>query len=207
MHTEVPGRPVRVLRHNSWPAYRKTVLEARRHRDCQRLLAAILIGPLAATRKTSWPSQIVTGFADRRAVRLLRLPILGYRSSGQGRCLSAQNVKFWRTVIAADERAAYGGVGILHTVGVVTTLAIDGHEVTLPDPHGGSFNPAGDFDRLLPLARALPLLGRVDEHGAVQFTSAELVLLGEEASGLLRYSRWTGAARLDQADRAGGPRQ
>jgi hypothetical protein len=67
MHPGCTLRPVRVLQHDSWPAYRKTVLEARRHRGCQRLLAAILICPLAATRKTSWPSQIVTGFADRHA--------------------------------------------------------------------------------------------------------------------------------------------
>jgi hypothetical protein len=33
-----------------------------------------LICPLAATKKTSWPSQSVTGFASRRAVTLLRTP-------------------------------------------------------------------------------------------------------------------------------------
>jgi hypothetical protein len=34
-------------------------------------------------------------------------------------------------------------------VGVAATLEVDGLVVTLPDSYGGTFNAAGDFDRLL----------------------------------------------------------
>ena len=52
----------------------ETVRE-RQYRSRRRLLAAIRICPLAATKKTLWPSQNVTGFASRRTATLPRTPI------------------------------------------------------------------------------------------------------------------------------------
>lgn len=43
-------------------------------------------------------------------------------------------------------------------------LEFDGDVVTLPDPAGGASNAAGDFDRLLLFASALPLRSRIDEQ-------------------------------------------
>jgi hypothetical protein len=74
-------------------------------------------------------------------------------------------------------------------VGVVATLEVDGHGVTLPDSSGGSFNAAGDFDRLLAFASSFPVLGRIDEHGDVRFVSTELLSVSEEASDLLTLAR------------------
>jgi len=62
-------------------------------------------------------------------------------------------------------------------VGVIFELHVDGSPVTLPDPAGGTFNAAGDFDRLLPMfgdtasERNSPLnvLSRVDSEGCVVF--------------------------------------
>jgi hypothetical protein len=74
-------------------------------------------------------------------------------------------------------------------VGVTVTLEVDGHVVTLPDPSGGTFNAAGDFDRLLPSATALPMLSRIDEHGDVRFSASELRSVCREASRLLTLAR------------------
>jgi hypothetical protein len=74
-------------------------------------------------------------------------------------------------------------------VGLVATLEVDGNGVTVPDPSGGSFNAAGDFDRLLAFASSFPMLGRIDEHGDVRFASKELLSVREEASGLMNLAR------------------
>lgn len=74
-------------------------------------------------------------------------------------------------------------------MGLTATLEIDGRTVQLPDPSGGTFNAAGDFDRLLQFATDLPTLSRIDEHGDVHFSSPELASLGEEMSSLLQHAR------------------
>lgn len=61
--------------------------------------------------------------------------------------------------------------------------------VTLPDPAGGASNAAGDFDRLLLFASALPLRSRIDEHGDVEFSSSELDSVRDEASSLMDLAR------------------
>jgi hypothetical protein len=71
----------------------------------------------------------------------------------------------------------------------VTVILVDGHVVTLPDPSGGTFNAAGDFDRLLPFAAALPMLSRIDEYGDVEFSASELASVCDEASSLLTLAR------------------
>jgi hypothetical protein len=79
-------------------------------------------------------------------------------------------------------------------MGVRAILEFDGDVVTLPDPAGGTFNAAGDFDRLLRFASALPLLSRIDEHGDVEFSYSELGSVRDEASSLLDLAR-DGAGR------------
>jgi hypothetical protein len=74
-------------------------------------------------------------------------------------------------------------------VGVVAFLEVGGQGATLADPSGGSFDAAGDFGRLLPFFRSLSMLGRIDEHGSVRFTPAELFRVRDEASGLLHLTR------------------
>ena len=47
-------------------------------------------------------------------------------------------------------RAAPGRRGrLLRGLGVVVKLEVDGRVVTLPDPSGGTFSAACDFDRVL----------------------------------------------------------
>ncbi|MEU4422209.1 hypothetical protein AB0F81_16405 [Actinoplanes sp. NPDC024001] len=76
----------------------------------------------------------------------------------------------------------------------------------LPDPHGGSFDAAGDFDRLLVRRRvATPLLDTVDPHGEtclgadrMEQLTAEIELLlaeaapGPEYRGLIRLRTMAG---------------
>lgn len=74
-------------------------------------------------------------------------------------------------------------------MGVTVTLEVDGHFVTLSDPSGGTFNAAGDFDRLLQFAAAFPTLSRIDEYGDVEFSASELASVCDEASSLLTLAR------------------
>lgn len=55
--------------------------------------------------------------------------------------------------------------------------------VTLPDRSGRLIEAAGDVDRLLPFAREVPVLGRIDECGDVEFDSSELASVIEELRG------------------------
>ena len=83
------------------------------------------------------------------------------------------------------------GAATLAGVGVVALL-LDGSggQSVLPDPAGGFFDAAGDFDRLIPLGVTdLPLLGCVDPHGTTSFTSDVMPELITEIDRLLRLSR------------------
>ncbi len=86
-------------------------------------------------------------------------------------------------------------------MGVQVRMWRSGELVThLPDPVGGWFDAAGDFDRLIPATDAnFPLLGRVDTYGDVELTSEEMPELiaeidrvlpeaqpGPETNGLVR---------------------
>ncbi|MEV4517727.1 hypothetical protein AB0K00_53310 [Dactylosporangium sp. NPDC049525] len=56
----------------------------------------------------------------------------------------------------------------------------------LPDPAGGSFDAAGDFDRLLRSGRTgLPLLGGVDPHGELRLGPGDMAQLVDEIDLLL----------------------
>jgi hypothetical protein len=70
-------------------------------------------------------------------------------------------------------------------MGVVVTLEVNGQVVVLPDPSGGEFNAAGDFDRLLPFSPALLLLSRIDPEGDVEFGSSDMAAIRDEVGSLL----------------------
>ncbi len=74
-------------------------------------------------------------------------------------------------------------------MGVVITLEINGRVINLPDPSGGEFNAAGDFDRLLPVSADLSWLGRIDPYGSVEFRSSEMAAIRDEVGGLLRLAK------------------
>jgi hypothetical protein len=74
-------------------------------------------------------------------------------------------------------------------MGVVVTLEINGRVISLPDPSGGEFNAAGDFDRLLPVSPDLVLLGRIDPYGNVKFGSSDMAAIHDEAEGLVGLAR------------------
>jgi hypothetical protein len=59
-------------------------------------------------------------------------------------------------------------------------------ERALADPSGGTFDAAGDFDRLLPVTEgAFPVLGRIDPYGDVMVLDVDLAALASEADRLL----------------------
>ena len=58
-----------------------------------------------------------------------------------------------------------------------------------PTRLAGTFNVAGDFDRLLQFAIALPMLSRIDEYGDVQVSGRELRSVCHEVSSLMTLAR------------------
>jgi hypothetical protein len=65
---------------------------------------------------------------------------------------------------------------------VVVELHCAGEQVTgLPDPNGGRFDAAGDFDSLLPTTDpAFPILGRIETYDDRSFDTSHMTqLLGE----------------------------
>jgi hypothetical protein len=76
-------------------------------------------------------------------------------------------------------------------MGVVVTLEVNGQVVSLSDPSGGEFNAAGDFDRLLPFSPDLPLLGRIDPNGQVEFGSSDMAAIRDEVGSLVALA-WEG---------------
>lgn len=62
--------------------------------------------------------------------------------------------------------------------------------VGLADPAGGTFDAAGDFDRLMPTAdRSFPVLSRADPYGELHLHSAEMPQLLSEIERLLPTAR------------------
>lgn len=82
-------------------------------------------------------------------------------------------------------------------VGVRVVLRVDGRQATLADPAGGTFDAAGDFDRLLPVsAEAFPVLSRIDPFGEVRIPTEDLSALASEVDSLLEMP-------IDGAERRG----
>jgi hypothetical protein len=92
--------------------------------------------------------------------------------------------------IAAEQRTAVGVVDHRH-VGIQVEFWLAGERVrALPDPGGGSFDAAGDFDRLVAAGdSALPLLGGVDPHGETNFGPDEMQPLVAEVDLVLKEAR------------------
>jgi hypothetical protein len=76
-------------------------------------------------------------------------------------------------------------------VGVIVELQMAGRAVrSLPDPMGGSFDAAGDFDRLIVQPDiASSLLGRIDRYGETRLAPVEMSLLIREIDDLLVDAR------------------
>src|SRR4051812_34516511 len=80
---------------------------------------------------------------------------------------------------------------------ILVSLRIDGEAVTMPDPSGGYFNAAGDFDRLLPMENqigiehlpGLATLSRIEAYADVEFTREDLAAVAQEAAALLPYAK------------------
>lgn len=59
----------------------------------------------------------------------------------------------------------------------------------LPDPAGGTFDAAGDFDRLLLPTPALPVWSSIDTEGHTQLDAAQAQELVSEISELLTQAK------------------
>lgn len=72
-------------------------------------------------------------------------------------------------------------------MGVQASLHIGEQQLTaLPDPDGGTFDAAGDIDRLIRGADAsFPILSRVDPHGALHLSPRNMPDLISEVDRLL----------------------
>ncbi len=75
-------------------------------------------------------------------------------------------------------------------MGVRAELIVNGRTLALPDPSGGIFNVAGDFDRLLPVSgKTFPVLARVDLYGDATVASGDLPALVSEVAVLLEQAK------------------
>src|SRR4051794_24797634 len=72
-------------------------------------------------------------------------------------------------------------------MGIQVELRVADERVrALPDPNGGPFDAAGDFDRLMSRGNpALPLLGGVDPHGETRLGASQMEPLVAEIAALL----------------------
>jgi hypothetical protein len=80
-----------------------------------------------------------------------------------------------------------GGCCDTASMGVDAVLRVGGEPVVgIPDPTGGTFDAAGDFDRLLPLnPDAFPILSRIDPEGVAEFGPSEMAAIVDEAERAL----------------------
>jgi hypothetical protein len=76
-------------------------------------------------------------------------------------------------------------------MGIQVELRVAGERIQrLPDPAGGSFNTAGDFDRLVFHGNsAVGLLGRLDPHGETRFDACQMQQLVAEVELLLTLAK------------------
>jgi hypothetical protein len=76
-------------------------------------------------------------------------------------------------------------------MGIQVELRVAGERIrALADPGGGSFDAAGDFDRLIPPTdSAFSLLGEVDPHGETRLGVRDMAALVAEIDRLLRQAR------------------
>jgi len=90
---------------------------------------------------------------------------------------------------AAEQCAA--GIAENLKMGITAELQMAGRPIrALPDPTGGSFDAAGDFDRLIERPdRDWPVLGSIDPYGETRLVPAEMGPLIQEIDRLLAQAR------------------
>lgn len=77
------------------------------------------------------------------------------------------------------------------------SLVSEGNIVALPDPSGGMFDAAGDFDRLLPMENQLPIqdapnlpaLGRIEAYVDMEFSADDMEAVEKDVSSLLPLAK------------------
>jgi hypothetical protein len=76
-------------------------------------------------------------------------------------------------------------------MGIQVELRVAGKRIQrLPDPAGGSFDAAGDFDRLVFHENSpLGLLGRLDPHGETRFGTSQMQQLIADVELLLTLAK------------------
>ena len=76
-------------------------------------------------------------------------------------------------------------------MGIQVELRVAGKWIQrLPDPDGGFFDAAGDFDRLVFHGNsALRLLGRLDPHGETRFGASQMQQLVADVELLLNLAK------------------
>jgi hypothetical protein len=76
-------------------------------------------------------------------------------------------------------------------MGVQAELHHAGEQMAaLPDPSDGTFDAAGDFDRLMPVGdSAFPVLGQVEPHGELWLDASQMAQLLSEIDRLLPQAR------------------
>lgn len=81
-------------------------------------------------------------------------------------------------------------------MGVVATLLSESGEVRgLPDPNGGTFDAAGDFDRLLGKRDGLPLWSSIDAYGTTAMEPIQMPAFVEELARIRPEARDGSEAR------------
>ena len=74
----------------------------------------------------------------------------------------------------------------------VSVVLVDGQghpQADLPDPAGGTFDAAGNLDRLLTSDPALPVWSTVDEYGTTEISGADLDRLRHDLDWLALSAR------------------
>jgi hypothetical protein len=74
-------------------------------------------------------------------------------------------------------------------MGIRAELKVHGQVLVLTDPSGGTFDAAGDFDRLLPVPEdAFPVLARVEPYSDVVISGTDLMALASEVAQLFKLA-------------------
>jgi hypothetical protein len=74
-------------------------------------------------------------------------------------------------------------------MGICADLKVRGQVLFLTDPSGGTFNSAGDFDRLPPVPEdAFPVLARVELDSDVVISGTDLMALASEVAQLFKLA-------------------
>lgn len=115
---------------------------------------------------------------------------MGVRVTESRRKDAPSSGRYWHSGV---NNRSVGAVGFCspcddHSVGIWIELLDASHKVIrLPDPSGGTFDAAGDFDRFFVWGSS-PVLGRVSTEGTTEMAPSEMRSLIEEVDGLVPAS-------------------